>query len=386
MLFIEKIPNSPYCGIEFPNIIGHASDYDDAIKELDSNKSITAFHLGKDMFGKSINVDFKELRNILIGGQNAGGKTNLLNNIISTLLKRTSPEQLRLVLMDPTHFEMNIYKDVPHLLCPIVVDPMTCVEVLKSLVETMNDRYNTIEKSHSKNIEEYNAWATKHDRDRMPYVIVILNEYSLFSINVKLHSFHLTTLLQKGYACGIHVIVSTKKAQRYVLPSIVTTNLLTRISFQTDNIFDSVNVLGEAGAEKIMASTGNMLVRTPSVNGNVLTRVDTPYISTETIYKIVKSVIEKYDGIILDDIDIKVESTPVIEEMKNVFLNNDSINNDNQYRVRCWAYDQEYIDISKIQNELGIDEDEANIYLDMLYNEGILMKTDNPFIYKVFED
>lgn len=383
MSFVEEIPDSIYSGIECPNASGYPIDYDEVINELDASESITSFILGKDMFNNLIKADIRKLRHILVGGSSGGGKTTFLNNIISTLLKRTTPEEVQLALMDPTHFEMNIYKDDPHLMCPIVIDPATCTRVLEALKDTMNNRYKTFEQaSHFRNIEEYNVWAKKNNHDRMPYVIVVLNEYSMFSAMAKQHSFLLTSLLQKGYACGIHVIISTKKAQSYIVNDIMKANFSTRICFEASSIFDSIDILGEEGAEKIIGGSGTMLIKTPSINNFKQMKINPPFISTNNVYKIVqnsKNINKNYKN----NSRIVIENDSITEEMKNAFLDNDSINEDNSARVEFWAYDQNEVNIEKIKNELGIDEADAEKYLKKLYEKGIIIKTNDTNIYQV---
>lgn len=387
MHFVKKIPGSKYSVIEIMNQGRDYIDFKEQLEKLpDASACPTAFALGKTVEGEEYFTEIRKLHHILISGTKLSGKTNLINNLLSTVIKRTSPTDARLVLIDPTHFEINPYKDDPHLLCPIVVDPITCKEVLIEMVDIMNRRYQLFEEcGYHKNIEEYNAWAKENNKEGLPYIIVVLNEHSMFSIMGKVSNIPLVSLLQKAWASGIHVIISTEIMSPRIMTPVIMANLATKIALNTSNALDSIQILGEEGAEKIIPNSGDILIKSKEICKEGILKLSTPYISSEEIYEIVKESKDKYELSYDKDL-LKITEINTSTEMKKLFLELDTINEENEERVGLWAFEQEIITLDKIKNELAVSLEQANQYLNMLINRGIILKTDNPHIYKVIED
>ncbi len=387
MHFVKKIPGSKYSVIEIMNQERDYIDFKEQLDKLpDASACPTAFALGKTVEGEDYFTELRKLHHILISGTKSSGKTNLINNLLSTLIKRTSPADARLVLIDPTHFEMNPYKDDPHLLCPIVVDPITCKEVLWEMVNIMNKRYQIFEEcGYHRNIEEYNVWAKENNKEGLPYIIIVLNDYSTFSIMGKVINIPLVSLLQKTWASGIHVIISTEIMSPRIMTPVIMANLATKIALNTSNALDSIELLGEEGAETIIPNSGDILIKSKVICKEGILKLSTPYISNDEIYKIVKESKDKYELSYDKDL-LKITEINTSIEMKKMFLELETINEENEERVELWAYEQETITLDKIQNELAVSYEQANKYLKLLIDRGVIFKTNNPKIYKVVGD
>lgn len=384
MRFVKDDPNSINPYIEIPNVVSEPVLYEELYDDLPSNpEDITAIPLGKFTNKLTSVSDIVDMRSMLIGGSITSGKTNFINNILVTLIKRTSPNDVRLVLVDPTHFEMNVYKDEPHLLCPVINDPMECKEMLYKLISLMHRRYVLFDKGRRiNNLDSYNKWALENNEPKLPYIVVILNEYSLFSVMAKVLNIPLLTLLQKGVACGIYFIISTHKINTHIITPEIKANLSTRIAFHTNNTLDSISIIDDDGANKIIGGSEDMLIKSPALSTKVARRIATPYISTEEVYNAVKESKEKYSKY-HDELLLDLNSTHLSKEMKDLFLNNELIDKDNYARVEIWAYNWDTITPTKIQNEFGVDYHQAQAFITMLLDREVILKTNEPDVYEV---
>ncbi len=388
MRFVKDDQDYANSYIEIPNVETERVDYDEVYNTLPIvEEELTAIPLGNGIDKIPLTSEIVELNSMLIGGSKASGKTNYINNILATLIKRTSPEDIRLVLIDPTHFEMNIYKEDPHLLCPVVVDPIGCKNLLWKLVSIMHHRYVMFDKGrNTTSIEAYNRWALDNNEPKLPYIVVVLNEYTMFSVMAKVLNIPLLSLLQKGRACGIYFIISVSKMIPHVITPDIKANLITRIAFHTTSEFDSRKIIDEEGANKLVGGSGDMLMRCPILSREKIFRIATPYISTKKLYEIIKESKEKYSDYFYDESFLDGVTSQRPNEMKDLFVNMEVINKENDARVEAWVYNQEIITLDAIQNELAVDYNQAHEYFMMLIRKGVIIKTKDPDVYKVIEN
>lgn len=246
-------------GIEVPNpspaLVGLRSIMEETEFQKLRSKAKLPIALGKGTGGQSAISDLADMPHLLIAGATGSGKSVCINTIISCLIREKSPEDMRLVMIDPKRVELTPYNGIPHLLAPVVVDPMEVVDLLKSLINEMLDRYKRMESIRARNIETYNYKSTK----RMPYIVIIVDELAdlMMAASFDVEK-SLCRLAQLGRATGIHLILATQRPSVDVLTGLIKANFPSRISFGVASQIDSRTILDVTGAEKLLGK-GDML-------------------------------------------------------------------------------------------------------------------------------
>ncbi|MDF1879273.1 DNA translocase FtsK [Sulfurimonas sp. SAG-AH-194-C20] len=281
------IPGKDVVGIEIPNetvdTIYLREILDDKLFK-DSSSPLTIV-LGKDIVGKPFVTDLKKLPHLLIAGTTGSGKSVGINAMILSLLYKNSPDQLRLLMIDPKMLEFSIYNDIPHLLTPVITKPKQAIAALNNMVAEMERRYELMAESRTKNIENYNEKIKKEGGEHFPYIVVIIDELAdLMMTSGKDVEFSIARLAQKSRACGIHLIVATQRPSVDVVTGLIKANLPSRISYRVGQKIDSKIILDQMGAESLLGR-GDMLFTPPGSTG--LVRLHAPWATEDEIEKIV---------------------------------------------------------------------------------------------------
>lgn len=373
--FAETVPGTPYSGLEIPNPVIATVSFKEIFEALpDAGKHPTAIAFGKDISNKVVSADVADFPHLLVSGTSGSGKSVFVNSIITTLIARTSPDDLKLVLVDPKRVEFNRYKEEPHLLCPVINEPNEAKVMLNKMVEYMNERYSQFEQADiATNIKEYNTWAHEHKAPTMPYIVIILDEYADLAYSCKEIGGPLVLICQKARACGIHVIVSTQRPSTDVITGTIKANLNTRVSLMAASFTDSMTILDEGGAEDLRGY-GDMLVKCSLISRSGLTRLQGCYIQPSEINFIVKYLKEHYKPQYEERfLDLTEEKN---EPATNPFggASPENIDNDEEkYNwIKEWATMQEYVSMSKIQRECSVGFNRAGKIVRRLQDEGIL--------------
>lgn len=373
--FAETVPGTPYSGLEIPNPVIATVSFKEIFEALpDASKHPTAIAFGKDISNKVTYADVADFPHLLVSGTSGSGKSVFVNSIITTLIARTSPENLKLVLVDPKRVEFNRYKEEPHLFCPVINEPNEAKVMLNKMVDFMNERYSKFEEADiATNIKEYNTWAHEHKAPTMPYIVIILDEYADLAYSCKEISGPLVLICQKARACGIHVIVSTQRPSTDVITGTIKANLNTRVSLMAASFTDSMTILDEGGAEDLRGY-GDMLVKCSLISRSGLTRLQGCYIQPSEINSIVKYLKDRYKPQYEESfLDLTEEKN---EPATNPFggASPENIDNDEEkYNwIKEWASMQEYVSMSKIQRECSVGFNRAGKIVRRLQDEGIL--------------
>lgn len=278
------IPGQKAVGIEVPNrkaadvrLYGTLNS-----KQWKSAREQLSFAIGKDISGKVVVGELGKMPHLLIAGQTGSGKSVMINTLLSSLLYRNSPSDMKLILVDPKQVEMAPYEDIPHLLTPVITEPEKTISALKWAVNEMERRYKLLAAEKIRNIRDYNKKlqsrakkiaiadengnVQQHEDGSMPYIVIVVDEMAdLMMIAKRDVEALIVRLAQKARAVGIHLVLATQRPSVDVITGLIKANVPARISFTVASQVDSMTILDQAGAEKLLGQ-GDMLFYTPSMS------------------------------------------------------------------------------------------------------------------------
>lgn len=258
------IPGKASVGIEIPNVEKTSVQMKDLMRTIpDSMKDKKLlFCLGKDLMGNNVYGELNRMPHLLIAGATGSGKSVCVNAIISSILMRTKPDEVKLVLIDPKKVEFTPYNDVPHLLSPVITDGDLANKALKVIVEMMDRRYDLFGELGVRNITAYNEYVLSHNDDHLkvlPRIVIIIDELAdLMLVAAKEVEASIQRITQLARAAGIHLIVATQRPSVDVITGVIKANIPSRIAFAVSQAVDSRTILDQAGAERLLGN-GDML-------------------------------------------------------------------------------------------------------------------------------
>jgi len=297
------IPGKALIGIEVPNSEINIVYFNEMMKKLkeSDNEHPLEVPLGKDIGGNVAMADLSKMPHLLIAGATGSGKSVGINVIISSLLMKTKPHEVKMMLIDPKMVELNIYDDIPHLLTPVVTKPKKAARALQNVVEEMENRYELFAASGTRNIESYNEqidMMNEADEEdvppKLPYIVVIVDELSdLMMVAAKEVEDSIIRLAQMARAAGIHMILATQRPSVDVITGLIKANVPSRIAFATSSGTDSRTILDANGAEKLLGR-GDMLFL--PMGANQTQRIQGAYISDSEVQGITEFVRKQQDA------------------------------------------------------------------------------------------
>ncbi len=312
---VAVVPGRNAIGIELPNARRETVYLRELLEtqEYENSSSKLTLALGKNINGEPVLADLTRMPHLLIAGTTGSGKSVGINTMILSLLYRMSPEQCKLIMIDPKMLELSVYDGIPHLLAPVVTEPKKAVVALKWVVKEMEDRYRKMSKVGVRNIDGYNTRVSEAnargevlvrtvqtgfdketgeaiyeeeemDLSPMPFIVVIVDEMAdLMMVAGKEIEAAVQRLAQMARAAGIHIVTATQRPSVDVITGTIKANFPTRISFQVTSKIDSRTILGEQGAEQLLGQ-GDMLYM---AGGGRIRRVHGPFVSDEEVEKVV---------------------------------------------------------------------------------------------------
>ncbi|HSX36734.1 MAG TPA: DNA translocase FtsK 4TM domain-containing protein [Patescibacteria group bacterium] len=255
------IPGKRAVGIEVPNVKSATVRVSSIFTspQWQELQSPLGFAIGKDISGSAIVADLAKMPHVLVAGQTGSGKSVMINTILTSLLYRNSPSDLKLILVDPKTVELAPYSDIPHLLAPVITEPEKCISALKWAVAEMERRYRALAEVHKRNIAEYN---TVKQEEGMPYIVIVIDELAdLMMMAARDVEALIVRIAQKARAVGIHLVLATQRPSVDVITGLIKANVPARIAFTTASQVDSRTIIDGIGAEKLLGQ-GDMLLLT----------------------------------------------------------------------------------------------------------------------------
>ncbi len=287
---LTPIPGKAAVGIEVPNIVRELVTLGDLLANPEWKKTQhpLGVALGKDISGRPFYFRLSEMPHLLVAGATGSGKSVCVNSLIVSMLYIAPPDIVRFLMVDPKRVELTVYNEIPHLVAPVVVNPKQAAAALAWAVTEMERRYEMLTEIPARNIETYNEKAGKNGRERMPYLVVVIDELAdLMMVSPKEVEESICRLAQLARAVGIHLVVATQRPSANVITGLIKSNITTRIAFSVSSQIDSRVIIDQPGAEKLIGK-GDMLFSTQSLLKPV--RLQGPMIGEDEVERVVSYV------------------------------------------------------------------------------------------------
>ena len=371
------IPGKPYVGIEVPNQSASMVAFKDVFRtlmtenKLESNKLVVP--LGKDVSGKPVYAELDKMPHLLIAGATGSGKSVCVNTIISSLLMRAKPDEVKLILVDPKKVELSVYNGIPHLLAPVVTDPKKAAAVLREVVAEMERRYDVFASVNARNIKSYNEFANDYNlgkdeseqKEILPYHVIILDEVAdLMMVASKEVEDCIMRISQMARAAGIHLIVATQRPSTDIITGVIKANIPSRIAFAVSSGIDSRTILDTTGAEKLLGK-GDMLFAPMGASSPI--RIQGAFVSDEEVASIVHYVSKQQEAI-YDDKYVNAKSVS-----SSSSGDDDYDSEDEEYEMcREFVIQAQKASTSLLQRKFRIGYNKAARIIDQLEEDGII--------------
>jgi len=283
---LAPIPGKQAVGVEVPNLSPNLVTLGDIYDDLPATASPLAVWLGKDISGTAVWADLARMPHLLIAGTTGSGKSGCINTILTSILLRSTPDEVRMILVDPKRIELNYYESIPHLLTPVVSSPKEATAALTNVVAEMDRRYERMSIVRARNLPEANRALRQRGEDPLPYLLVVIDELAdLMMVSPQAVEDGIIRLAQKSRAVGIHLVLATQRPSVDVITGMIKANVPSRIAFAVSSQTDSRVILDGAGAESLLGQ-GDMLFR--PLGTSRLQRVQGAYVTEEEVALVVE--------------------------------------------------------------------------------------------------
>ena len=375
MRFEPIVAGKSTSGLEIPNTYRINVSLKEAIEAMpaDDPKHKLLVPFGKSISGDVIYADLADFPHMLVAGTTGSGKSIYVHATIVSLIMRCKPEELKLVMVDPKKVEMNYYENIPHLLCPVISDVSKVLLCFNKLVEEMERRYILFQTNKVRDIKGFNEVAKRKDWQPLPYIVVFIDEYADLIETCKELRTPVVRLVQKARAAGIHLVIATQRPSVNVIDGVIKGNVSTRVALMCASSIDSMTVIGEGGAEKLLGN-GDMLIDCPIISRAYKPRVQGCYVSETEIMRVCDFLREHYQPQ-FDPVFLNLK--PVVEEKSfdepEVQKIDKAQSDEEAYqKIKEDATHREYFSISYITRTYGMGYSRAGKMFTRLVREGIV--------------
>ncbi|MDD4066096.1 MAG: DNA translocase FtsK [Bacilli bacterium] len=369
------IPGTSYVGIEVPNKIRSAVSFREVFESIqneDTHKKPLLAAIGKDVMGNVVNIEINKAPHLLIAGATGSGKSVCMNTIIVSILMRETPEDVKLMLVDPKRIELKEYADIPHLLCPVIMDAKKAEVALDKMCGVMEDRYKLFEKYSQRTIESYNDYAAQNGLPKLPYLVIIIDELADLMMQSKHEvEFSIARITQLARAAGIVLIVATQRPSVNVVTGVIKANIPSRIAFAVASQVDSKTILDDTEAANLLGK-GDMLLSMQGALGRQ--RVQGAFVTDEEIRRVVAAIKAQREPE-FDPIFMDLEPKQTIEQQSLDVDLGDTKGDDEADlygQIIGFLSTVDTISISALQRRFRLGFPRAGRLLDQLQDEGLI--------------
>ena len=363
---LAPIPGKQAVGVEVPNLAPNVVTLGDIFDELPSNASQLSVWLGKDISGTSVWADLARMPHILIAGTTGSGKSGCINTMLCSILLRATPDEVRMILVDPKRVELGLYESIPHLLTPVVSSPKAASAVLTNVLTEMERRYERMSLARARNLGELNRVLTGRGEQALPHLLIVIDELAdMMMVSPQEVEDAVIRLAQKSRAVGIHLVLATQRPSVDVITGMIKANVPSRIAFAVSSQTDSRVILDTSGAESLLGQ-GDMLFK--PLGTSRLQRVQGAYVSEEEIALIVEQC-RAQRGQDLDESLLETPSAPEPEEGDEDF---DPDEDPLLERAIEIVVQTQTASVSLLQRRLRVGYTRAGRLIDMLERRGII--------------
>ena len=364
---LAPIPGKQAVGVEVPNLAPRMVTLGDIYDDLPGTASPLSVWLGKDISGNAVWTDLARMPHLLIAGTTGSGKSGCINTLLTSVLLRATPDDVRMILIDPKRIELNFYESIPHLLTPVVSSPKEASAVLQNVVAEMERRYERLSLIRARNLPEANRTFRARGEDPLPYLLVVIDELAdLMMVSPQAVEDAIIRLAQKSRAVGIHLVLATQRPSVDVITGMIKANVPSRIAFAVSSQTDSRVILDQAGAESLLGQ-GDMLFK--PLGTSRLQRVQGAFVTEDEIALIVEQCRsqrgQQLDETLLevpeaapaedgDDLDFDPDEDPLLDRAIEIVVQTQTAS------------------VSLLQRRLRVGYTRAGRLIDMLERRGII--------------
>ena len=396
------IPGKSLVGIEIPNksksIVGLATLLADE-KFQNSSKPLTTA-LGRNISGKAVFGNLAKMPHILVAGTTGSGKSVTIHSMITSLLYRNGPDDLKLILIDPKRVELTLYNNIPHLLTPVITEAKKTILALKWAAKEMDRRYDILEAESVRDIESYhsNVWSKNQKKtkknsagveeevnaDRLPYIVIIIDELAdIMSAYPRELEAAIVRLAQMSRAVGIHLILSTQRPEVNIITGLIKANIPARVALKVSSQIDSRTILDAGGAEKLLGA-GDMLYSSGEAQPE---RLQSAFISESEVKKVVKYLADAYKDEVSEEITLTAGSISADKSIFESTLEDDDMEDDDEMyeEARACIIEAGKASTSYLQRKLKLGYARAARLMDKLEERGVISPGDGAKPREVLE-
>jgi S-DNA-T family DNA segregation ATPase FtsK/SpoIIIE len=365
---LAPIPGKQAVGVEVPNLAPRMVTLGDIFEDLPGSASPLSVWLGKDISGNAVWTDLARMPHLLIAGTTGSGKSGCINTLLTSILLRATPDDVRMILIDPKRIELNFYESIPHLLTPVVSSPKEASAVLQNVVAEMERRYERLSLARARNLPEANRTFRARGEDPLPYLLVVIDELAdLMMVSPQAVEDAVIRLAQKSRAVGIHLVLATQRPSVDVITGMIKANVPSRIAFAVSSQTDSRVILDGSGAESLLGQ-GDMLFK--PLGTSRLQRVQGAFVTEEEIALVVEQCRaqrgQELDETLLetperatsedgeDDLDFDPDEDPLLDKAIEIVVQTQTAS------------------VSLLQRRLRVGYTRAGRLIDMLERRGII--------------